>query len=452
MNMIKIVKDNFFSRTFIKNIFISFKSHHMIKFIKDNICNLKFFKNILSRRYNSILEVFLIYLKELDLLMSFSRSFISSVNRKIVCFGSMNGMGFIDNPKYLFLYLKSNINYDSYWFTSSRDLYNSLKKKGYNVIFNYSFKAMKILRSAGYIITGWGLPGDFLPISYSKKSIIIRTWHGHQFKNLKVNKGKSIEEINLNYEDIISQWEKGIFKGDSRYDYMISPGKNVNKFLVTAFLLDPSKIIITGLPRNDILFQINENLKDNLKEKYNISSQFKRIFLYAPTFRDNYKLVKFPLYKEEFKELNEFLKDTDTVLICKSHFADTEDFIKSSENIVIMDKFIDMQELIIISDLLITDYSTVYFDFILVKKPVILFPYDLDDYIKYPNIYFKLEDIAVGPIVKNGKELITGLKTFSNWLPQCKKRIVEIRNKYWDYHNGKSCERFFNKLFTFKRQ
>ncbi|KKM95643.1 hypothetical protein LCGC14_1186140 [marine sediment metagenome] len=89
-----------------------------------------------------------------------------------------------------------------------------------------------------------------------------------------------------------------------------------------------------------------------------------------------------------------------------------------------------MQELIIISDLLITDYSSVYFDFILVKKPVILFPYDLDEYIKSQNIYFKLEDIAVGPIVKNGKELITGLKTFSNWLPQCKKRIVEIRDKF----------------------
>ena len=115
-----------------------------------------------------------------------------------------------------------------------------------------------------------------------------------------------------------------------------------------------------------------------------------------------------------------------------------------------MDKFIDMQELIIISDLLITDYSTVYFDFILVKKPVILFSYDLDEYIKYPNIYFTLEDIAVGPIVKNGKELITGLKTLSNWLPHSKKRIEEIRNKYWDYHNGKSCERFFNLLSAVK--
>ncbi|KKM95641.1 hypothetical protein LCGC14_1186120 [marine sediment metagenome] len=74
---------------------------NMIKFVKDNIFNITFFKYIFSKNYNSIIEVFLRYLKEINLLLFFSRIFNPSIDRKIVCFGSMKGKAFIDNPKYL---------------------------------------------------------------------------------------------------------------------------------------------------------------------------------------------------------------------------------------------------------------------------------------------------------------------------------------------------------------
>lgn len=388
---------------------------------------LAFFKDIFNRDFNSIIEAFIRLLDKINLLKPFSDIFNSPINKNIVCFGSMMGKEFIDNPKYLFLYLRSQSNYDCYWFTSSRDVYNKLKNQGYPVLYNYSFKAIKILKRAGYIITAWIVNLDFLKISFSKESIIIHTWHGHQFKKILADIGEPIENSDI-------------------YNYLISPNKNINKFLTSAFQINPNKIIVTGLPRNDILFQSNEKFKEELKKKYNISNKFKRIILYAPTFRNQHLIAKFPLIKEDFKDLTKFLIDSNTLLICKIHFADKIKPFKSSENITIIDKFVDTQELIIISDLLITDYSTIYFDFILMQKPVILFPYDLEEYIKYPGLYHKLEDIAVGPIVKNGKELISSLKTLSNWIPKAKMRINEVRNNYWDYHDGKSCERLFNKF------
>jgi len=390
---------------------------------------LAFFKNIFNRDFNSIIEVFIRLLNKTNLLKSFSDIFNSPISKNVVCFGSMMGKKFIDNPKYLFLYLKSNSNYCCYWFTNSKELYKNLKNKGDQVIYSFSFKAIKILRSAGYVITAWGLNIDFPPISFSKETIIIQTWHGHQFKKIFADIGKPVKDLEI-YKNY----------------YLISPSQNINKYLISAFKIDPSKIIITGLPRNDILFQSNEKFKEELKKKYNISNKFKRIILYAPTFRKQHLIAKFPLIKEDFKDLTKFLIETNALLICKFHFIDKIKSFKSSENIIIIDKFVDTQELIIISDLLITDYSTIYFDFILMQKPVILFPYDLEDYIKYPGLYYKLEDIAVGPIVKNGKELISSLKTLSNWIPKAKMRINEVRNKYWDYHDGKSCERLFNKL------
>ena len=407
--------------------------NNVSKFFK-KFLSFTFIKNIFNHDYNSIIEIFLRVLNKLNLLKPFSKLYNTPINKKIICFGSMMGKEFIDNPKYLFLYLISKSNYHCYWFTSSRNVFNRLKENGYSVVFNYSFKAIKILNKAGYLIFGWGL-GDFIRISFSKDTVKILTWHGHQFKRLDTD-----------WKHLPENERKKIFRDYGKNFYMISPSKSVNKFISSAFQIESNKIFVTGLPRNDIFFQVDEKFIESIKKKYNISKKFKRIILYAPTFRNQQLIAEFPLNEEDFKDLNNFLKVTNTLLICKAHFANKVILFKNSNNVKVIEKFVDIQELVIISDILITDYSTIYFDFILMQKPAILFTYDLEQYIKYPGIYHKLEDIAIGPIVKNGKELVNSLKTSSNWIPKFKNRIIEVRNKYWDYHDGNSCERFFNKF------
>jgi len=385
---------------------------------------------IFSIRFNSLIETIIKFLDFIKLLKSFSKIVSFPVNEKTICFGSMMGKEFIDNPKYLFLYLISNTNYNCYWFTSSKELYKCLKNKGYDVIYNYSLKAIKILRSAKFIITAWGLEADFLPISFSKKSVIVQTWHGSQFKKLIADIGFPLEEVNM-YENY----------------YLISPSKNVNKFLISAFQINPNKIILTGFPRNDILYKADENFKKLIKRKYNISEEFAKIILYAPTFREHDLTAKFPLSNEDLNELDKFLRESNTLLINKSHFWNKDVSFGSFKNRLTINKFVDTQELIIISDMLITDYSTIFFDFVLMKKPAILFPYDLEEYLRYPGIYHNLKDIAVGPVVKTGKELIKALKTKSDWIPNFREKNIKVRNEFWDFQDGKSCERLYKKLF-----
>lgn len=389
-----------------------------------------FLKGFFKIRFNSIIETLFRILDFINILKPFSKIFSPPINKKIVCFGSMLGREFIDNPKYFFLYLNLNSNYICYWVTSSKILYKQLKNKGYNVIYNFSFKAIRILRSAGFIITAWGLTGDYIPISFSKKSVIIQTWHGSQFKKLLADIGFPLEGVNL-YENY----------------FLISPSKSVNKFLISAFQIKPNKIILTGFPRNDILYKADEGFKKLLKQKYNISEDFEKIILYAPTFREHELTAKFPLSNEDLKELNRWLQESNTLLINKSHFWNKQVSFREFKNILTINKFVDTQELIIISDMLITDYSTIFFDFVLMKKSVILFPYDLEEYLRYPGIYHKLEDIAVGPIVKTGWELIKALKTTSDWIQRYQEKMIKVRDEFWDFQDGKSCERLYQKLF-----
>lgn len=198
---------------------INFKKYQSKLFNFKSILSIT--KNLLNREYSSIIEIFLKSLNKIDFLKTFSRIYNSHIDKEIVCFGSMMGIEFIDNPKYLFLYLKSYSNYRCYWFTKSKKLFKDLRDKGHAVVYIYSFKAIKILKKAGYIITALGINVDFLPFSFSEETIIVHTWHGHQFKKILADIGKPI-------------------KNPERYNYLISPSKCINKYLISAFQINPS--------------------------------------------------------------------------------------------------------------------------------------------------------------------------------------------------------------------
>ena len=403
-----------------------------------------FFKYLFQIELNSIVELFIKFLEIVGILKTFSKLYKKTLNPNLICYGSMMGKKFIDNPKYLYLYIRQrqkekgdcydNIKYLNLWFTSSKNTYVEMKQKGFNVVYNYSFEAISILRSAKYIITAWTLISDFLSINYNPKSIIVQTWHGHQFKKIGADTSKSYHN----------------YSKQSKFFYIISPSKNINKFLKSGFLVKDDQILLTGLPRNDVLIQSNSKLRKILLKKYKIPNRIKQIILYAPTYRENDLTAKFPISDKNIEELNTYLAENEILLLCKSHIANKIDMFKPSKNIRIMNKYSQTQELIVISDLLITDYSTLYFDFILMDKPAILFPYDYKDYIVYPGLYHNLDDIKIFPIAYTGDQLINLLKSKCYMDETSILRIKEVKEKYWEFSDGNSCERFFSEMFKIK--
>ena len=173
-----------------------------------------------------------------------------------------------------------------------------------------------------------------------------------------------------------------------------------------------------GYPRCDILFnKNNEEAIDDIKSRLNIPKD-KKIILYAPTWRENqfYNKNAFKFTTEmDFDEMYNQLSD-DYILIVKFHYLVKEniDWSKYNDFIIECDADWDIQELYLISDIMITDYSSVMFDYAILKRPIIFFTFDLDDYKNnLRDFYFDMVEEVPGPICKTNEEMIDYIKNFN---------------------------------------
>ncbi len=368
-----------------------------------------------------------------------SKAFRSKVDENLIIMGGYSGNSYMDNTKYLFEFLNKHSNYNLVWFTKSRELFVELKNKGYNVVYALSLDAIKLLRKARFIFLTHGVY-DVLPIDFSPKTEIIMTWHGTVIKDIT-------EDFDATYS--YKKWVR-ILKLKSypnQYiDYVLTPakGKYEHEILTKAFRVDSVKILDLGYPRNDILFDYNLDFKKKLRKKYGIPNNIKRVILYAPTFRDAGSL-RFPFKNKDLEDLNTILKENDSIFLFKGHAYEKKINFGELKHISLVRKPSDIQELIIISDLLISDYSSVTFDFLLTMRPVILFPYDLDVYEKGRGLHYDLREIAPGPIVYDVETLLETLKNIEKIDVEYKNIREKIRDRFNKHLDGKSSER----LLTF---
>ncbi len=372
----------------------------------------------------------------------FSKLFKANVNDNLIVLGAANGKAFIGNPKYLYLFLKKNTNYKLLWFSKSKDQIKELKQEGINCVYAYSLDAIRTLRKARavFVSHGWG---DILPIKFPPRTVVIQTWHGGFIKI----KGKNPYVTSY----INSKWTT-LTRLKIRYyqffDYVISNSSEKFQLNIASnvFKFPVERIITTGYPRNDILFSNDSNLIKEIKRNYNIPNKIKRIILYAPTYREVISTKK-PFEKEDLIELNNLCKDTETIFLIKAHINEELITFTDFEYIQLASKNTDIQELLLISDILITDYSSVTCDFLLLKRPILLYTYDYDEYISYRGIYYKnLEEIAPGPLLYTANELIDAIKNISDIFEKYKAKAINIRDFFNKFNDGNSSERLLRFL------
>jgi len=372
----------------------------------------------------------------------FSKLFRANVDDNLIVLGAANGKAFIGNPKYLYLFLKKNTNYKLLWFSKSKDQIKKLKQEGINCVYTYSIDAIRTLRKARavFVSHGWG---DILPIKFPPRTVVIQTWHGGFIKI----KGKNPYVTSY----INSKWTT-LTRLKIRYyqffDYVISNSSEKFQLNIASnvFKFPVERIITTGYPRNDILFSNDSNLIKKIKKNYNIPDKIKRIILYAPTYREVVSTKK-PFEKEDLIELNNLCKDTETIFLIKAHINEELINFTDLEYIQLASKNTDIQELLLISDILITDYSSVTCDFLLLKRPILLYTYDYDEYISYRGIYYKnLEEIAPGPLLYTANELIDAIKNISDIFEKYKAKAIEIRDFFNKFNDGNSSERLLRFL------
>ena len=182
----------------------------------------------------------------------------------------------------------------------------------------------------------------------------------------------------MNFEEMANTYDNDV----SKYNYMISPSHFTTEVFQTAFQINKERLIETGYPRNDILSNYTKEDIVRIKQQMRLPSD-KKIILYAPTWRDNsFNMQGYTFNLEvNFKKWYEILKE-DYIVIFKPHYLIVNDFdLTGLEDFVYyVDPIVDISSLYLISDLLITDYSSVFFDYAILKRPIYFYMYDLEDY------------------------------------------------------------------------
>ncbi|MCX9109975.1 CDP-glycerol glycerophosphotransferase family protein [Providencia rettgeri] len=301
---------------------------------------------------------------------------------------------FNDNSRYLFEYCVENEKeISSYWVAKNRQEYLFVRKSGLPVIYKYSLVGLfHLLTSKVYIYSSY-----VNNISYfsSGGKLLVNLWHGIPLKKV---------EFDISTPPLVKYFNNANFMMKALYphhhkreDLLLCPGEYLyNNIFRTAFRADIKKIINADYPRFSF---IKKNINQISNEVLTIT--------YAPTWRDNN-----PDFIEEkmelFSELDKLAENKKFNFNIKLHSNSNLDRVVFTrfKNINIIDNTVDPIELLLATDCLITDYSSIYFDFLFLNKPIIFFQYDSDKYFKNRECYSNKISELPGYICSNDLELI----------------------------------------------
>lgn len=331
------------------------------------------------------------------------------IDEKTIMFCVFNGKSYTCSPKAIYEYMIKSEEYKEYkfiWAFKSVEKYNFLEKnRNTKVVKMNSKEYKKYLAKAKYWIFNYKIPDYLYP---KKEQVFVQCWHGTPLKRL----GCDLEH----FDNVLNTMEgmKKRYKIEaSKFSYFISPSKFASEKFISAWNLKEigkeNIIIEEGYPRNDFLYNYTEQDVDKIKKELGIEKETRKTILYAPTYRsDQHETGVGYTYKEEvdFSRLQEEIGDKYIILFRPHYFiANSFDFEKYNGFVYNVSEIDDINELYIISDMLITDYSSVFFDYANLKRPMIFYMYDLEHYKDESNgFYIDLKELP-GNIVKTQEDL-----------------------------------------------
>lgn len=243
-----------------------------------------------------------------------------------------------------------------------------------------------------------------------------------------------------------------VYSQSRNWDYLISDNPFSTEVFQSCFLYDKDKILETGYPRNDILYAPNrDELAASVKAKLGIPKE-KKVILYAPTWRDDEFYdqgeYKFQL-KLDLKYLREELGQEYMVLLRTHYFiADSIDVTGMEDFVVNVSKYSDIADLYLISDICITDYSSVFFDYANLRRPILFFTYDLE---KYRDVlrgfYISIEDDVPGPLLFTNEEIVDAVKNIDKIEEQYRDKYDQFYERFCSFDDGHAAERIVERVF-----
>ena len=357
-------------------------------------------------------------------------------DEKMILFEAFMGRQMSCSPKALYREMLSNEKYADFikvWAFKNPKDYEGLLVDEKTVLVKYrSREYYKYCARAKYWINNFRMPEEIIP---KKEQVYVQCWHGTPLKRL----GYDIKEYNMAQNSTESQ-RKTYSEDAKRYTYVLSPSDFYTEKFTSAFHLKAlgkeHVFIQKGYPRNDFLYTLTDEIIAELKKSLLIP-EGKKVILYAPTWRDNqhepgvgytYNLgIDFDKLYQELS--NEY------IILFRAHYLVSNGFDFDKYQGFVMDvcQYDDINHLYAVSDLLITDYSSVFFDYANLKRPMIFYMYDKAEYQDtIRGFYIDLEELP-GPIIEKEEELLPLIKQMSTEpfvYDECYKKFNETYNPY----------------------
>lgn len=279
------------------------------------------------------------------------------------------------------------------------------------------------------------LVDDFYPLIYPiplrKQTKLIQVWHAvGAFKTVGFARKQNHDRFSMTHRN---------------YTDAIVSSESIRKDYAKAFRMDIQNVHSYGIPRTDIFFDSTYKMKirEDLYQKYPLLKN-KKVILFAPTFRGNDIHQGFYDFQHiHFSSLQKALGD-EYVLILKLH-----PYIKNKCQEILDEHFFmnltslrEINDLLFVTDILITDYSSVIFEASLLDIQTIFFAYDLEEYIQQRDFFYPYENYTYGPVVKNQKELVNAILSPQDFSDKKK----EFQKQFMEACDGKSSQRFVNLL------
>lgn len=338
------------------------------------------------------------------------------IDDQMIMFNSFAGRKFDDSPKAIYDLMKSDLRFSNYKLIWALDRPQDYELGNTTVIKTDTLKYFIMCLKSRVWITNSSFERGLR--FKNNKTFYFNTWHGTPLKKM----GSDIGDSNQSFSS----------KSGTKWNAMTSQSEFETDIFSRAFNIPRDNILEFGLPRNDILSNYGTKDRQHLRRSLGIEDD-KIVILYAPTFREyekeiNHGIVLAPPIN--FNHWREVLGESYTIMF-RAHYEvakimnfNESDYVKN------MTSYPSINDLIIASDILITDYSSILFDYSITGKPILHFTYDYEKYIKNRGVYFDIRKYFDG--AANEDQLLRIIKNLNT--SKAKKQTIDFREKFLNFY------------------
>lgn len=373
---------------------------------------------------------------------------IYRADKNTVFFNAFSGRSFSDSPKAIYESMICDERFENYkfiWSFADPERYRYLEKdRRTRLVRTGSPEEKRMIARSGYWICNYRMPDCYFP---GKDQTYVQCWHGTPLKRLGYDLIYSDNSMNT-----LDEIKKKYRRDAMRMRYFISPSAYASEKFASAWNLKeygrPDTIIEEGYPRNDRLINCCDNDRTEIHARLG-TDPGKKVILYAPTWRDDQHDSRSGYVYEpelDFDMMRRHLGDG-YIILFRAHYlvSNSFDFDRYSGFIYDVSAVDDINDLYLISDILVTDYSSVFFDYTNLRRPVIFYMYDLEAYRdRLRGFYTDLSELP-GSVTVNGEQLLKEIRRCSDWKPD--EKYEEFCRRYNCLDDGNAAGRVTERIF-----